>query len=227
MCVRVERLRCFRRVTTAKDVGRTTEELGVSRPPLDCRVGRLRTRLGIGLFRQAETNIALARTKGLLCSEARGVLDCIHSARLRMSGTKGGRILHVKVAPAAIAAVVPCVSEFSERGYSMGFRMESTVAFALLGCLVSKVVSISMIHAPVGLRNLGCLRLSRRPVVTILPPRVPRGRAGGRNVDLGRLAKYPLVVCQQCRRFLVGTFKRGGLRPSVFYIYSSPESTVL
>lgn len=223
-------LRTFITVAEQGTVSKASLRLRIAQPALSRQIKDLEEKLGVRLFDRVRRRLVLTSEGEQLLGDARTVLGAVSSlgerAQLLRQGDSG--ILRVAATPQMIDGVFSTfLHRYAERHPNVQIKLTEAVGADLLAMLERGDV-----HVTVGLKAIQTddhavesFQLPHLEFLAACNDSFEVGTAG--NVDIGRLASYPLLLMDASfvvRQIFDAACRLAGVKPNIFIESRTPHA---
>lgn len=224
-------LRTFVAVVEHGTVSGAAEHLHIAQPALSRQIGGLEEELGVRLFHRVRRRLVLTAEGEQLLGECRAVLGAVHTLGERAQHLRGGEsgVLKVGATPQTIDGIFSSfLHRYAEHRPKVQIRLTEAVGAELASLLERGAVHLTVslvqprqVDSPFidrfDLTSLEFLAASRERL---------EGAAGG-DLEIGRLAAYPLLLLERSfyvRQTFDAACRLAAVEPSIFMESRTPHA---
>ncbi|UQW99496.1 LysR family transcriptional regulator [Streptomyces sp. RerS4] len=162
-------LRYFVAVAEERHVGRAAARLHMSQPPLSRAIKRLETDLGVVLLHRSAVGVTLTPAGEALLDEARGLLDRVERARVRVAVAAGAATLTVGIlGDTSDSGATRLAAAYRRRHPDVEVRVRETDLTDPTCGLRAGLVDVALTRAPFDETGLTVRELRADPVGVVL-----------------------------------------------------------
>ena len=224
-------LRTFVAVAEQGTVSKASLHLLVAQPALSRQIGDLENELGVKLFDRVRRRLILTGEGEQLLADCRTVLGAAHALSEHAQGLRrgDGGILRVAATPQSIDGVLSTfLHRYTEQRPGVQIKLVEAVGAPLVSLLER-----GQVHVTVGviqssqIDNPFIESFPLSPLEFLAASQKPLEAATGGDVDIGRLAAYPLLLLDAdfyVRQIFDGACRVAGVKLNIFLESHAPHT---
>src|SRR3954447_5882412 len=182
----LQRLRVFQAVANNGSFSRAARSLGLSQPAVTQHIQALEAELGVPLFDRLGRRISLTPAGSSLAAHVPQILGMVHAAEIaaREAGGEASRLLRLGVRETLATYVLPpLLGELHRRLPDVELRLTVGDSAELLISLLNNAIELAFWLREATHPQLEQTELASEPLVWVLPPDDPRGKAKSLPAD--------------------------------------------